>query len=109
MSEEKHTPGPWAVHIFNDGIMITNSSGSNVADADPVWCAASTIEEQKANAHLIANAPRQKEINGELLDALYDCLVELEGLLASKHYFAETQGVFDKALAVYKKSGGKKG
>lgn len=68
MTGGKHTPGPWAIgdntkQIYNHGIayFIAGEKHEEIATL-PVW-GGSAMDEQRANAHLIATAP-------ELLEAL---------------------------------------
>ncbi len=78
MAESKFTPGPWGFQeseaykntwrITADGQRLASLDGD---DGNP--------EETKANAELMADAPRMMEV----LDTLYDC-VDHEKLLPSQ-------------------------
>ena len=57
----QHTPGPWAVEIpFQEkGLYVT---AANPRKTNPLICRLSPLEEQEANARLIAAAPKMLEV-----------------------------------------------
>lgn len=73
MSESKHTPGPWKAY----GFMITGGDFRQVADCNmPVGTPGreedATVDEDQANARLIAAAPALLESLRELLECMDD-------------------------------------
>lgn len=76
MSEAKHTPGPWRSELDADGDHGIFYATDLIAVTDG-WGDSSTsdrsLDEDKANAHLIAAAP-------ELLDALHQARLQIDYL-----------------------------
>jgi hypothetical protein len=50
----KYTPGPWHVAPFNGGLHVWNAAGGVLV----AHCGGLTLDEAKANARLIAAAPK---------------------------------------------------
>jgi hypothetical protein len=66
----KHTPGPWQVN-HDDPTQVCDADGE-VRGCSPIaYCTVGTMDERKANAKLIAAAPR-------MVKALQQCMREFE-------------------------------
>jgi hypothetical protein len=95
----QHTPGPWVV--ADDKVQQHGSTIANVTKENQWWNTTEGIATEempwKANAHLIAAAP-------ELLDALSECLEQLEQLhyLYEGEFSERIQGADDAAKNAWK-------
>ena len=68
MGEEKHTDHTWlVVHDGHPGLAIETNKSLRIAR---VYSDELTHTENGANAHLIADAPRLKRVNEQLVEAL---------------------------------------
>lgn len=81
----KHTPGPW--HFFNSGAgLIRSENGKTIAQLKSVsrqgFRKAADLDEEVANAQLIAAAPA-------LLEALRECITEPGAACWKKREYAE--------------------
>ena len=65
---DKHTPGPWKVSLADDAVVVTDRT--DIIQERAKLDYEEHVEEYEANAELIADAPRLKAVNAELLEEL---------------------------------------
>lgn len=114
MSEAKFTKGPWAVYKYTDGASVVGCDGNAHVDIEslairPNWMNEGYshwdesddnyreigIDEQMANAHLIAAAPEMYEMLQEMIDQYdYEGCTEYEYRLinSARELLAKARG-----------------
>lgn len=80
MSKTKHTPGPYIASVFFNEVSIQQDRLTPIGDRPeiaivPLKSAILSVEEQTANAHLLAAAP-------EMFEALEAMLLALDGKIS---------------------------
>ena len=70
--KNKHTPGPWKVSLADDAVVVNDLT--DIIQERAKLDYEEHFEEYEANAELIADAPRLKAVNAEMLEALKEAL-----------------------------------
>lgn len=109
--QSKHTPGEWKcspVMNFSDMLVSYINAGEQPI-AQLRGLTTGQEEEAEANAKLIASAPallsenkKLKEINGELLEALKECMEYFEYMGGKNH--AASRGAREKTKSAIEKA-----